>query len=386
MDHPNANLPTSSFDRIQGTYANPVYQPYNNFRIQNLGGNIIQGQLNKISVTEIMFPYNTPTVVAGQNDTFTLVIGFMNNDGSYTQSVDALGYRVPPGWYEGSELVTELNGLESFAQVGEANPVPISDYLLFGWDTIGNRITIEANTIWNAGTNYFTAIYFDGYFNNVIQVPSTVLQNPFNYPNLFWTMGFRSLFASTPPVPVQFTTEGEVELPINFTPQGSPIATASSNAVTNIASGSYYTGAYTNYIDIVSHSLCQAQYLRDSTTSQNTTRRDVIARVYVCNNISTATGTQEGTRPFIIYRIFPVPKVMKWTADRSIDSIELALYDMYGQPLPNTLNNNLQVIIDVPTAGTVARDMDGGEADYAITLHCHEPIDSVQNENVGYKY
>jgi hypothetical protein len=386
MDHPNANIVTSSFDRIQGTYAAPVYQPYNNFRIQNLGGNIVQGQLNKISITELMFPYTTPTIVAGQNDSFLITVGQILASGQYEPVFDVLNYTIPAGWYDGTELVAALNALVSNYQFGEPTPVPISDYLIFAWDDIANRISIESSTAFNSEGS--PAGYWVQWSYNFTEgggttpAPSaTVLRNPFNYPAAMWTLGFRNLFAQ-PPVTYDVDGEGLQPIEFNIASTGAPLTGVPSNAVTRFAYGQFFTGRYTDYIDVVSSSLCQAQYTRDTTTSQNTTRRDVIARIYVCNDISTIAGTQEGTRPFIIHRMFPVPKIMKWTADRSIDAIELSLFDMYGQPLPNTLNTN----IPYDDEGTPERNADAGESDYAITFHVHEPSNLEQNENVGYKF
>ena len=76
--------------------------------------------------------------------------------------------------------------------------------------------------------------------------------------------------------------------------------------------------------------------------------------------------------------MFPVPKVMKWTADRSIDAIDLALYDMYGQPIPN-ISGQYDLF------GTKYTTFLAGPRDYAITFHVHEPTDQIQNENVGYR-
>ena len=89
---------------------------------------------------------------------------------------------------------------------------------------------------------------------------------------------------------------------------------------------------------------------------------------------------EEGSRPVILYRMFPVPKVMKWTADRSLDAIDLQLYDMYGQPLlPQQQNARL-----IP--GLNARSAYAGDADYAITFHVHEPGAETQEANIGYSY
>ena len=77
-----------------------------------------------------------------------------------------------------------------------------------------------------------------------------------------------------------------------------------------------------------------------------------------------------GSRPFIIHRQFKNAKIIKSTLENSASSLDLSLYDMYGQPLPLP-----------PTAaqnGEVA--IYAGSRDYAITFHAEEGPAS----NVGY--
>jgi hypothetical protein len=57
----------------------------------------------------------------------------------------------------------------------------------------------------------------------------------------------------------------------------------------------------------------------------------VICRLYVSNNV--ATQEEEGTRPFLINRQYLNARVMKWTADNSVGTIDIQLYDDIGQPL-----------------------------------------------------
>ena len=53
---------------------------------------------------------------------------------------------------------------------------------------------------------------------------------------------------------------------------------------------------------------------------------------------------------------------MKWTAERSIDSIDLVLYDQYGQPMPDAT--------PIAQVGAVPVEQTGysGSRDYAITF------------------
>jgi len=382
MDRPNANMVTSSFDRIQGTYADPVYQPYNNFRIQNLGGNIIQGQMNKLSVTEVMMPYNLPTIILDKNNSFYIGIRDINLDGTVDALIDLLKFEIPERFYNGQELVDELNGLDSI-DIGFSPATPMNDYLIWTWDDTANSIQVVCGSAWSTVNGGVVVEFFpSGVTNGLVPVPpASVLRNPFNFPNFIWTAGFRNVFATNPSVIIDTAIEGLQPLEFNIVSTGIPAPLLAGLPANSYAAaiGSFFTGRYTDYIDIVSSTLCQAQYIRDTTTSQNTTRRDVISRIYICNNMSLQSLNPEGSRPFVIHRMFPVPKVMKWTADRSIDAIDLQLFDMYGQPVPNGQTNSFIL------TGT-GKAAFAGEADYAITFHVHEPRADVQEENLGYAY
>jgi hypothetical protein len=110
-------------------------------------------------------------------------------------------------------------------------------------------------------------------------------------------------------------------------------------------------------------------------------RKDLIARIYIADEVSVGNDFDTGSRPFLIHRQYRNPKVMKWTADRSIDSIDLALFDMFGNPLPETSytvgeDGELVISPTLPIDITVT----GSPSDYALTFHVYE---SEQNHN-GY--
>ena len=366
MHTPNANVVTSSFDRNSGPVQNPTAQSYNNFRIQTLGGNIVQGQINKISVTELMIPYNTPTIVAGMNDTIFVRI-FSTTGGAEPGLIEAGTFTVPPGFYTAAELAAAILAAFNAAFATYAGTLATSV------TTTTNAITFSNTQTYNpAAVNYL--IDFAPYVTN-LSSPSNIAK-ALSYPQLLWTAGFRTLYANNPPGvdPADTYNRGP-----EIVPTGTPNALVPSGGWPSII-GSPYTGRYTDFIDIVSTSLCQAQYIRDSTTSQAVPKRDVIARVYVCNNISIYTADPAGSRPFVIHRMYPNPKNIKFTVDRSIDTIDLSLFDMYGEPLPTSQAFPLQ------TMGTAQAIANCGASDYAITFHVHEPGAQEQNANVGYHY
>ena len=363
MQHPNAIMATSSADRISTAGS---YQPYQNFRIQTAGGNIIQGQLNKIRVGEIMFPYDIPTVVQNKNDFFA--IGVLAIDGATgTTTVTAQGITLPPSFYTAAEIVTaissDLSGTLANLTIAED---PISGSIYF----------VNSGTWVGVGTNY---VYLP-----LPAVNTNVAGGPYANPSALWTLGFKNLYSATGFNPVLqgagALTIGIVALIPSGYPNVAPYPVINDGALRAMV-GTPYNGRYTDYIDICSPALCQAQYIRDGNTQQTVIHRDLIARLYVANEISTYQSDPTGDRPFVIHRQFKNAKVMKWTADRSIDAIDIQLYDQWGLPLPNA---PAMLIEDLDTIALGAIGFSGSR-DFAITFLVDEPGAEEQNENVGYR-
>jgi hypothetical protein len=153
----------------------------------------------------------------------------------------------------------------------------------------------------------------------------------------------------------------------------------------NAINGSTYTGAYTQYIDICSPTLCQAQNVRDGNTNQFSIHRDLICRLYITNDVSLYQADPTGTRPCVIHRQFKNAKIMKWSVDRSIDAIDIQLYDQFGNPLPN-----LPGYIDsVANPNNYRGDAvyQGQGAEFAITFLVDENTPELvsDSENIGYR-
>jgi hypothetical protein len=191
-------------------------------------------------------------------------------------------------------------------------------------------------------------------------------------------MGFRNYFSSNPALLVP----GPSVLlnciaPLNY-PGAGTFAGIDYASYSNAVIGAQYTGRYTDWVDICSPTLCQAQFVRDGNTNQEVIRRDLICRLYISSEISTFLTDPVGSRPFVIHRQFKNAKVMKWTAERSIDAIDIQLYDMFGKPLPTP-----QLYV---AAAPAAQTASSGAADFAITFLVDEPGAAEQSENIGYRY
>ena len=404
MQHSNALMATSSFDRLSGTRdlsGNVItrWQPYSNFRVQTLGGNIIQGQINKIRVAEILFPYNIPTVI---DTAFASAVGLGQTtnesaDNSFLEmvlyNVTAQGPGVAPiitvvivnttidsGYYTGTELAAAIQSIFTAEQTAEGIT---SGTFTATFDTVTGSIVLRNNSTWSdvSGTeNWFAEFTYD---------PAAGAQVSINQPNLLWTMGLRDIYARYPPVYVPTfgqapvtpeDTISPVLAPIGY-PNVAPFPVFPTGYAPSIIVCSPYTGCYTQYIDVCSPSLCQAQYVRDGNTNQKVIRRDLIARIYIASDNSVPLTNPAGTRPFLIHRQFKNAKVMKWTAERSIDSIDLALYDQFGNQLP-AIPPTLSTA-ENPNSVDLNAVLQSQPSDFAITFLVDEH-DETTEHNYGY--
>jgi hypothetical protein len=403
MQHSNALMATSSFDRLSGSRdicGNVItqWQPYSNFRVQTLGGNIIQGQINKIRVAEILFPYNLPTIM--NTESGGIGLGQSQNENSDNSFVEVVLYNVTAqgpgvapiitvvivnttiesGYYTGSELAAAIQDIFTAEEIAEGIT---AGTFTATFDTVTGSIVLRNNSTWSdvSGTeNWFSEFTYD---------PTQGAQVSLNQPNLLWTMGLRDIYARYPPVYVPTfgqapvtpeDTISPVLAPKSY-PNIAPFPVFPTGYAPNIIVCSPYTGCYTQYIDVCSPSLCQAQYVRDGNTNQKVIRRDLIARVYIASDNSVPLNNPAGSRPFVIHRQFKNAKVMKWTAERSIDSIELALYDQFGNQLPAIP----PTLSSTENPGNVLPEdiLQGQPSDFAITFLVDEH-DETMEHNYGY--
>lgn len=93
---------------------------------------------------------------------------------------------------------------------------------------------------------------------------------------------------------------------------------------------------YTPYIDIYSDTLTNYQKVKDTDTSIKNAK-GLIARVYLSGvgNPQTSIGTSAlGSAPFIMTADLNSPKVIRWTPDVTVTTIDIQVRDQYGNLLP----------------------------------------------------
>jgi hypothetical protein len=364
MQHPNAIMATSSADRIS---SDGTYQRYQNFRVQTQGGNIIQGQLNKIRVGEILFPYDIPTIIAGRNDVLPITV--VTVDGATgTASVQTLTITIPPAFYTSTELAVVINTL----LVGDLADLTVAV------DSISGAFYFANSGTWNAAAD------------NYLYIPQPISQtgsSVYTSPCLLWTLGFRNIITEVgaigwvPQVPLTAITSYVVLVPSAY-PNVAPNPIVPAGHLYQAIVATPYLGLYTQYIDLCSPALCQSQYVRDGNTQQSVIHRDIICRLYIANEVSMFQTDPTGTRPFVIHRQFKNAKVMKWNVDRSIDAIDIQLFDQWGLEIPNSA-----VIQQIDDLDTITQPIGfSGARDFAITFLVDEPGAAEQEQNVGYRF
>ena len=93
---------------------------------------------------------------------------------------------------------------------------------------------------------------------------------------------------------------------------------------------------YTPYIDIYSDVLTNYQNIKDTNTSISKSK-GLIARVYlsgVGNPQNTNGNTDLGTVPFIMTADLNNAKIIQWSPDVAVPSIDFQVLDQYNQLLP----------------------------------------------------
>jgi hypothetical protein len=293
--------------------------------------------------------------------------------------VYSLQVTIPGGYYTGTELAAELQiAINTASASGVSAGIPgwPAGVISVTFDTRDQAIVLR-NTNTYDGTTPAAVNYFFGWAPDtpITALPNLPNPNSFNLQDLTFTMGFRNYFASRPVTIVPPSTiYPNCIAPLNY-PGAGTFAGINYASYANAIIGAQYTGRYTDWVDICSPALCQAQYVRDGNTNQGSIHRDLICRLYVTTEISTFLTDPVGSRPFVIHRQFKNAKVMKWTAERSIDAIDIQLYDMYGQVLPTPVNFTLLT--------PIAQTATSGAADFGITLLVDEH-DETMEHNVGY--
>jgi hypothetical protein len=300
MSYTNAQIVLNSRDATSGSYNNSQY----NAQSSTGGQNIIQGDIREIAVSEVNFPYDIPNVQQGITDTFELAA---------VDTGQVLTVVVAAGFYTGGELADAINAAIAEAAGNASPPIDVADaptvvYTetsnIFNFDAPVNPSPGNPTPTWDIYSAYTFPAGYDQSTNSLGK-------------DLLSIMGF--LPSQGIGVPKNYVSS-DAEL---FNPFF--VAAASAPLV------------FTQYIDICSDKLTSNQMFQGGSTTNLARRQNVICRLFIDNNISIPTGgvngSIDGTRPFVLNRQYYNARIMKWSTENSIPTIDIQLYDDVGQPL-----------------------------------------------------
>ena len=256
-------------------------KPYgNSFTIQS-PGSLIYGYITKIVVSQVQIQYNVPTVNEDLNDTFY---------------IDVAGSRfeinIDHGFYYPDELAAYLQ-----TTIRAEDPVLFASLFVIFFPRNGFIFNNTAS-------------------GNAISFPEPeVVRQAFNLSagevtNLYKT--YRML---------GITTDNDIP-----------------SLIQN--SQDYPNFLYSPYIDIFSDVLTNYQKVKDTDTSV-IRPKGLLARLYlsgVGNPQRTDSTSALGTTPFIMTADLNFPKVIRWTPDQTVTSVDIQLRDCYGDLLPGYEN------------------------------------------------
>jgi hypothetical protein len=269
---------------LNSQYSNGTPPAYN-FTIQSPGA-LIYGYINKMIVSQVQIQYNIPTICQGRNDTI-YIQGFVG--GNPPEEVE-----IPFGFYTPAELAAVL-------QVQIRNTV------------LGAAALIDVAFDNSAG---------------FIFTSTSVPAQPFGFPAIETLQIFPGLVISADKINNILKTYRTLGITI-----------ANSGAFpppTEQVSGDYPTFLYTPFIDICSEVLTNYQKVKDTNTSPGKSK-GVIARVYLSgagNPQITTANSALGSAPFVMTIDLNNPKVIRWSPDVAVPSIDLQVTDQYGEYIP----------------------------------------------------
>jgi len=301
----NANQPASNTLLAQyvGTFQGQPYllkntQTSSNFQITAPGA-LLNGYIEKIIVSQIQLQYNLPTVIPGRNDTLYVTTQFQ------AEPETTYEIQIPYGFYTPAELAAILEvELNATVQFPILNP-PLQFIVTY------NPSPLDSND--NLVNNFFDIRVYDNGGNYTFYFPTP--QDVFGFGNS--------------------DTDDARNLLRAYKLFGISIANAYQQANYFQTSTRAPDFLYTPYIDILSDALTNYQPLKD-TDSSTFTRKGLVSRIYL-SGIGSPQGsaftTSLGCQPFILTYDLSSPKVIRWSPDTAVNSLDFQLRDCYGDLL-----------------------------------------------------
>lgn len=259
-------------------YFNNAEPFFNNFTISSPNA-LIYGYINKIIVSQVQLQYNIPTICLNRNDTF--IIEWVISSTTFSETIN-----IPFGFYTATELAAAITA--QIAALPALNPLSLSV-----------AYVPEDGFVFTSATNI--NFYFPSF---------TALLTTFNYESL------ERIFKTCKTLGMTL---------LNSTANDVQASTMTPNFL------------YTPYVDIYSDVLTNYQGMKDTNTSVSKPK-GLVARVILAG-VGSPVNTLIGTTPFIVISDMNTPKVIQWTPDVAVPTLDFQLRDCYGDLLPGVLEN-----------------------------------------------
>lgn len=333
---PNAILAISSTDRYVTNAPGNVNQPVSNTlrgEYESLGpyandfqitapNALMNGYIDKIILSQVQLQYNLPTIVPDGND--LLLIVYETPQVEFVFRIIELPY----GFYTPDALAALL-----FVTLNEEIPIGLWQVQFFGETGLDQGYTITNTTI-----RFF------------FPTPATAAVPPFSQSraNIDRLLKTYKLFGF--------------------------------NIFNNSLENTHHSWSapqflYTPFIDIYSDALTNYQNLKDTDTSSSR-RKGLLARIYLSGVgnpvISSAayispagdiiTSSEAlGSKPFSLTYDLNTPKVIKWTVDSAVNSLDFQMRDCYGD-----------LLFTVVPSLEVGNEIEQWNTEFQMTLLCVE--------------
>jgi len=297
----NANQPFSI--ALEAQYLNAA--PYaNDFSITTPSA-LMNGYIDKIIISQIQLQYNLPNVIPNGNDLLVVAYETSQQSGIYNYQLVVIPY----GFYTPKEIAAALENRLNFY---------ISD--LQPW-AVEFTSSVGADFGFSVYSNNQDGLRFFFPSPDMMRVPSIFVLSETQITRYLKTcklLGFNNNNSE----------------PTDFLGQ------VSWNAPDFL---------YTPYIDIYSDALTNYQKLKD-TDSSTSRRKGLLSRVYLSgvgtpqittngyaneDFLTIVPSTALGSNPFILTYDLNNPKIINWTPDTAINSLDFQLRDCYGDLLWN---------------------------------------------------
>jgi hypothetical protein len=295
------NQPTSNF--LQTQFLGEA--PYSNDFSITAPNALINGYIDKIVVSQIQLQYYLPTVIPGSNDTLFIFLEESPSSNIY----DEFDVSIPYGFYSPVELAAILQ-IRLNADTGSTFTVSYSETSISGGYVGYNITNTQGKKFCFAGLDYLNDNYEQGVVNTTLKTYRLFGMNTTNASDDILSPGFKAQLS-----------------------QGSSLAPVF---------------LYTPYIDIYSDALTNYQNLKDADSSTSK-RKGLLARIYLSGvgspqftsdtYIDPNTGATVslsdalGSKPFLLTYDLNTPKIIQWTDQTAINSLDFQMRDCYGDLL-----------------------------------------------------